>query len=332
MPTFNSALFVFSILRSFHEKIPHRRCGHPGRLRRSRTSVCLRPDRSELLSYGKSVYSDAIGERADFHSGGDDGSGQGNSTTRVGVKGSMDVGSGVKANFKLESGGITSDGEVNPGGPFFSRQAWGGFSGSFGEVRLGRQDSVAFQTMADYDFNGASNGVSALGYAAVAPWLPGRQSRSLQYISPKMGAVSFQAGFSPKGNVVGGKTNVSAGVTYAAGALSASLAHETKRVEGGESFTSLAARYDLGAAKVMAGYADGGPGVKGISLGVVAPVAGFNVGAMYGRNSDTKGTAYEFFVNKEVFKNTYGYAEIGRSSEKTGVKGTGFAVGVIYVF
>lgn len=131
-------------------------------------------------SYGKSLYSDIMGLKADFHSGGDNGSSEGNSTTRVGIKGAVDVGSGVKANFRFETGGITSDGEVNPGGAFFNRQAWFGFSGSFGEVRLGRQDSVSFQTMIDYDFNGASNGVSALGYTAVGPWLPGRQSRSLQ--------------------------------------------------------------------------------------------------------------------------------------------------------
>jgi predicted porin len=65
-------------------------------------------------SYGKSLRGDSAGEKADFHSGGDNGSGEGNSTSRVGIKGSTDVGSGLKANFKLETGGITSSGEVNP--------------------------------------------------------------------------------------------------------------------------------------------------------------------------------------------------------------------------
>ena len=112
-------------------------------------------------SYGKSLLSDVfLRDKADFHSGGDNGSSEGNSTTRVGIKGAIDVGSGVKANFRFETGGIDSDGEVNGGGSFFNRQAWFGLSGSFGEVRLGRQDSVSFQTMIDFDFNGASNGVS----------------------------------------------------------------------------------------------------------------------------------------------------------------------------
>lgn len=286
------------------------------------------------LSYGKSIASDAAGDKADFHSGGDNGSGEGNSTTRVGLKGGMDVGSGIKANFNLETGGITSDGEVNPGGPFFNRQAWAGLSGSFGEVRLGKQDSVAFQTMVPYDFNGASNGIASGGYAAVGTWLPGRQSRSLQYISPVMGGVKLQLGYVPEGNVAGDKNTFSAGVTYATGALSLSAAGETKRTTTGEDFVSVAGSYDFGVVKLMLGYADGGPDVRGVSAGFVAPVAGFNVGALVGKNSDTKTLAYEIFVNKEVLKGTYAYAEFGRSDKNsaTSVKGDGYAVGVIFTF
>ena len=109
------------------------------------------------MSYGKTISQDAAGKKADFHSGGDEGGGSyGNSTTRIGVKGSADLGSGIKGNFKFETGGIGTDGSVSSGGTFFSRAAWVGFSGSFGEVRLGRQDSVPFQSSIDLDLNGAS--------------------------------------------------------------------------------------------------------------------------------------------------------------------------------
>lgn len=69
-------------------------------------------------SYGKSIALDAAGAKADFNSGGD---GEGNSVSRFGIKGSTDVGSGLTANFKLESGGITSDGNI--AGAVFGRQA-----------------------------------------------------------------------------------------------------------------------------------------------------------------------------------------------------------------
>lgn len=295
-------------------------------------------------SYGKSLFSDINGLKADFNSGGDNGSSEGNSTTRVGIKGSVDVGSGTKANFRFETGGITSDGEVNPGGAFFNRQAWFGFSGGFGEVRLGRQDSVSFQTMIDYDFNGASNGVSALGYTAVGPWLPGRQSRSLQYISPNMGGVTAHLGFVPKGNRgAGAKSVFSAGVKYGSGPLSAAVSLQTKDSSGGENFVSAAGSYDFKVVKVMLGYADGGDIADGgtgagISTGFVAPIGSVNVGMLYGQNTDDnlKAKSIELFANTEIFKNTYAYAELGRWNSSLNVlpkkNYTGYAVGVIFTF
>jgi predicted porin len=292
------------------------------------------------LSYSKSIPDNIGHKKADFHSGGDCDAGgcsdEGNSASKFGLKGSTDVGSGVKANFKLESGGITSDGAVNPGGAFFSRAAWFGLSGNFGEVRLGRQDSVQFQTMIDFDFNGAANIASAYASSGVAAWsLRGRQSRSLQYINT-YGGLKVQAGFVPEGNVAGDKATYSAGATYTLGKLVVAAATETKRTTTGTNFASVAAMYDLGVAKVAATYANGGTSsLKGFGLGVTATVAnGVNVGAQLGHNSN-KSTGIELFVNKEVLKNTYAYFDLGNLEDKSGattVKGTGFAAGVIYTF
>ena len=299
------------------------------------------------MSYGKNENVSAT-DKADFHSGGDNGNSQGNSTTRVGIKGSTDIGSGVKGNFKLETNGITSDGAVNV--PFFGRQAWVGGSGSFGEVRLGRQDSVPFQVMVDFDFNGAANAVSALGNSLIAPWMAprGRQSRSLQYISPNYGGVTVQAGFQPEDHAnLATKANVSVGVKYVTGPLAVAGAVETKRTDTGKDFMSVAVSYDLKVVKLMGSYAstgdvdvttpaNGGSG-KGLGFGVVAPVAGFNIGAHIGKNTDSnnKLTAVELFANREIFKNTYAYLDIGRLENKTptpSVKNNAYALGVIYVF
>jgi predicted porin len=292
------------------------------------------------VSYGKSPADSASGLKADFHSGGDGGSSEGNSTTRFGLKGNTEVAPGVKANFDLQSNGITSDGEVNS--PFFGRQAWLGFSGSLGEVRLGKQDSVAFQTMIGYDFNGASNGVSALGYATVGPWQTNRMERSLQYISPTMAGFKAQVGFQPaKAGVSTAKANGQLGLTYATGPLSASVAYESKRTDTGDTFASVAGSYDFGVAKLMTSFAKSGSALKGLGLGVVAPVAGANIGVMFGKNTGTiKGKAYELFANKEVFKNTIGYVEYGHANQKAiaglgipgGESGSGYALGVIYLF
>jgi predicted porin len=305
------------------------------------------------MSYGKSLFSETTNAQAksDFHSGGDNGSSEGNSTTRIGIKGSSDLGGGIKGNFKFETGGIGSNGSVNGGGNFFNRQAWAGFSGGFGEVRLGRQDSVSFQSMIDFDFNGASNGVSAGAYSGVGVWLPGRQSRSLQYISPSFGGASVHLGFQPKGDfTVNGGSNAtknvfSAAVKYGTGPLAVGASFQSKAATGAKAFGSVAGSYDFGVAKVMLGYADGGKIADGGSgsgptVGVNFPIAGWNIGAHVSNNRDkaVEIVSAEFWVNKEIFKNTYAYFEAGNwDSEQLTVangkkKATGYAAGVIWVF
>jgi predicted porin len=296
------------------------------------------------LSYGKNELVTGKGSKADFHSGGDDGSSQGNSTTRLGVSTSTEVAPGIKANTKFETNGITSSGDVPA--PFFNRQAWAGLSGSFGEVRLGKQDSVVFQTQAPFDFNGAANAASAFVNSGVAAYLPGRQDRSLQYISPVFSGVKVQVGFQPEGNVAGAKSNYSIGATYTLGGLSIGAAAETKRTATSENFGSLAATYDFSVVKVMASYTDGGTLTKGgtgkgAGVGITAPVAGFNVGLNFGRNSDTQDKALEVFANREVFKNTTVYLDLGRLDTKgtnpifttlTSGKYSTYALGMIYAF
>lgn len=294
------------------------------------------------VSYGKSIADDAADRRADIHSGGDDGSSQGNSTSRVGLKGAVDVASGVKMNFRFETGGITSGGEVNPGGAFFSRQAWLGMSGALGEVRVGRQDSVPFQTMVGYDFNGASNGVSALGYTGVGPWTRGRQSRAVQYIAPTFfTGLSTQFGLVLKGNsaVPGAKDVFSGGARYETGPLSGAFTFQTKASSAGKDFLAIGGTYDFGVAKVMLGYADGGKVAdggtgRGPSVGVVTTLAGYKLGALAAQNSDSgaKSRAAEIFVNREIFKSTYAYGEVGQFKPSGGSSATGYAAGIIFVF
>ena len=69
-----------------------------------------------------------------------DGENQGQASSLFGLRGTEDLGGGLKASFLLESGLNLDKGSVgNGGGNFFSRAAWVGLSGGFGEVRLGRQ-------------------------------------------------------------------------------------------------------------------------------------------------------------------------------------------------
>ena len=67
-----------------------------------------------------------------------DGDNQGQASSLFGLRGTEDLGGGLKANFVLESGlNLDNGSSGNGGGNMFSRAAWVGFSGNFGEVRLG---------------------------------------------------------------------------------------------------------------------------------------------------------------------------------------------------
>ena len=62
-------------------------------------------------------------------------------TSRLGFRGTEDLGGGLKANFVLETGLKSDTGVSGSNGRFFDRAAWAGLGGGFGELRLGRMDS-----------------------------------------------------------------------------------------------------------------------------------------------------------------------------------------------
>ena len=261
-----------------------------------------------------------------------------NSTTRVGLKGETDLGSGYKGSFNLEAGGIEGD---KGGKAFFDRQAWVGLSSGFGEIRFGTQDSAAFKALIGFDANGAANDTMA-AQSAVVPVL-GQNSLAgkelVNYISPSMGGLQVTVGVTPKGdrNLVAdpqAKTNASFTLTYAGGPVAAAAVVESANSDaaGASSYSAFAASYDLGVVKLAAVVANGGTNAKGYNLAVSAPLAGATVGVQYANNTDTKNTGTEFFVNKEVLKNTTAYFEYGTQNIDKGAKTNMYSVGLIYVF
>ncbi|MFJ2987379.1 porin [Collimonas sp. NPDC087041] len=61
------------------------------------------------------------------------------STSRIGFKGTEDLGNGLKAIFQLENGFNADDGSLATASTLFDRKSVVGLSGSFGTVTLGRQ-------------------------------------------------------------------------------------------------------------------------------------------------------------------------------------------------
>lgn len=74
--------------------------------------------------------------------------------SRVGVRGSENLGGGLRAEFVIENGFAPDMGTAAQGGRLFGRQAWLGLSGTWGTVSLGRQYTMLFWSLLDADLLG----------------------------------------------------------------------------------------------------------------------------------------------------------------------------------
>jgi predicted porin len=116
------------------------------------------------------------------------------SGSRVGLRGSEDLGGGLKAIFNLEHGFSADDGTQGQG-RMWGRWAWAGVEGGFGQVRLGRQWAAGFELFGAVDpwgtgFNDAgSQSVFASANAI-------RVNNAIVYRSPIVGGFGAVVGYS----------------------------------------------------------------------------------------------------------------------------------------
>lgn len=112
--------------------------------------------------------------------------------SRWGMRGSEDLGNGLKANFLLESGFGPDSGVFQQGNRLFGRQLYVGLSGNWGAVTLGRQYSQLLWTQIKTDvFIPAVYGPAAFDLFLAAP----RDDNAIAY-NHKIGGFSFGALYS----------------------------------------------------------------------------------------------------------------------------------------
>jgi len=214
-----------------------------------------------------------------------DGNDQGTGTSRIGFRGTEDLGGGLKANFMMEMGIRIDDGCVttgagnvcssgNSGGNLFGRNAWGGVSGGFGEVRVGRQVLGSFGVQGNSWAAGSSNGLYDAG-ASTAPAMGGvRFSNAIKYISPRISGFGANITLSAPETEADTSSSVSSANAASGGALT--VDSRGSRRTG----VDLALEYANGPAYVGFGYnkRDGANGTSGSSaagLGATTPVTSF---------------------------------------------------------
>jgi predicted porin len=200
-------------------------------------------------------------------------------SSRLGFRGSEDLGGGLKANFHIEHRFTPDTGGIEPRDGalttvFWNAQSWVGLSGAFGEVRLGRQYVPAFFVGItidpwgyDYNVAGASsftrggNGVTA-AYNAVVYRTPNLSGLTAE-VMVAAGEGGAAAVYPPAGRI---GRNEGANVQYSAGPLWAGLGYNNSRQEGTpikNRYWNLGVAYDFGFVRAIASYSVGNNNVAG---------------------------------------------------------------------
>jgi predicted porin len=229
----------------------------------------------------------------------------GYNSSRFGVRGTEDLGGGLKASFWLEAGMNNDDGsgagtntinqsagtddrtaygkanDANTQGLTFNRRSTVSLEGSFGEVRLGRDYTPQFWTETAFDPFG-TNGVGT-NIAFNKGGVTGvRASNSIGYLSPSFSGlkvwVQTYMGENASTAVAKAGDGNAVRVSYDAGPLSLAYATSSTKVSAGvnNDTSNIGASYNFGVVKLMAQanktQVDGAADIDGYVVGATAPL------------------------------------------------------------
>lgn len=216
--------------------------------------------------------------------------------TRLGFRGTEDLGGGLKANFKIEHRFDADTGVAED--PMWKGESTVGLAGNFGEIKLGRSltlydDVRALSNKAsalDSNFTPSGNGVFKSGgdYS-------GRFSNKFSYSLPEVGG--FYAGVdyaldedpATEANMLGGK------IGYKVGPMEVAMG--LQKEEGTDSdYVLVAGAYDFGALNLSGGYNqrkgnDASGDDTEYTLGVAVPMGAVIVSLGYAHSETKVGSA-----------------------------------------
>lgn len=177
--------------------------------------------------------------------------------SRLGFRGTEDIGGGVTVKYQLEHGLSADTGAQADATRFFDRQAWVGIASSeYGEVRVGRQNTAIFYRGDYIDFTSRTLGsmVNAFG-------VPSRYNNDIAYLSPRMAGVMVEAHFAlAEVSGVREQAVFQGAIDYLNGPFRIGYAGLRARAPSGAAqpdsvrYDNLYANYDYGQGKIYATY------------------------------------------------------------------------------
>jgi predicted porin len=185
--------------------------------------------------------------------------------SRIGFKGTEELGGGLKANFLLEMAPSFVNGATG-GAATFNRGAWAGIAGGFGEVRLGRQGTISATAVCGViDLNGCGGSFNAGGILFTGAGAPGKPGGQLFAANPTIGATA------------------QAGSTYSANGGAAAGSYDATRYVGAVKYLSP----NFSGVQVIVDYAMGGVAGSG------SDNTSIGLGAVYGNGPISAVLAYQ---------------------------------------
>ncbi|MRW83495.1 porin [Pseudoduganella sp. FT26W] len=220
------------------------------------------------------------------------------SASRIGFKGTEDLGGGLSAIFKLETGAKIDDGTLDATNTIFNREAYVGLSSkTAGSLTLGRQYTPYYETLRDV------GDPFAMGYAGTAKNLfpvasyMTRNSNAVVYKTPNLngftGAISYSLG-ETAGDATA-QRQIGASLGYNNGPLNVAVAYNSKNNDTATVKTAgmghnglIAANYDFKVVKVFGAYSkDKGTGSAPINGAASATATTNNFGYTFAQTADS---------------------------------------------
>ena len=226
--------------------------------------------------------------------------GNGLNTSRLGIRGTEDLGDGLKAGFWLESGINVDNGTQSDSTRFWNRRSTVSLYGSFGELRLGRDYTPTYLGYTDYDPFG-DNGVAASSkFDSSLGTLRDTGTRAdnqIMYLTPgNLGGFYGRAAVAA-GEGIAGKKYYGGRAGWAAGPIDVSASYgqtEVAPVGGEDKFKTfdVGGSYDFGVVKTMAYYTQSKFAAQKLqvySIGAIMPIGVGQIKAAY-THADSQGT------------------------------------------
>ena len=268
--------------------------------------------------------------------------------SRVGIKGSEDLGNGLKAVFNYEHGFNSANGAFAGGE---ARRAVVGLQGGFGSVLLGRDKLPLYRLAEDTSADSISD-------FSTTNLVGEKRTNGVHYAGNFGGVgISAAAGYDRKDDLVGGAdtqdTTYGLGLSYATGPFMVGIAGEQIESESGWPMTTdekktnygIGGTYDFTAAKVFANYLVSDDDLKAgkdkeANVGVKVPFGAASLVAEVGYNDGEgyDGIDYNVGANYAFSKRTDAYVRAARINDydfdNNGGEGkdTKYAVGLRHKF